>query len=75
VRGLGWDGRGRPVGERGLRTAFTAGASRLDAVGWSLAALPADERPGLADVTAHLVIDSCSGRPALEVVDVAPGAP
>ena len=75
VRGLAWDGRGRPVGERGLRTSFTAGGSRLDAVGWSLASLPADERPGFADVTAHFVIDSYTRRPALEVVDVAPGAP
>jgi single-stranded-DNA-specific exonuclease len=72
VRGLTWDGRGRPVGERGLRTFFSAGASRLDAVGWSLAALPPGERPGVADVAAHLEIDAFTGRPTLEVVDVAP---
>jgi single-stranded-DNA-specific exonuclease len=72
LRGLAWDGRGRAVGERGLRTSFSGGGVRLDAVGWSLASLPAAERPGLADVTAHLAIDSLTGRPALEVVDVAP---
>ncbi len=74
VRGLRWDGLGKPVGERGLRTSFTAGAARLDAVGWSLASLPAGERPGLADVAAHLAIDTYTGRPTLEVVDVAPAA-
>jgi single-stranded-DNA-specific exonuclease len=75
VRGLGWDGRGKPVGERGLRTSFTAGGARLDAVGWSLASLPAGERPGVADVAAHLAIDAYTGRPTLEVVDVAPAEP
>ena len=40
-RGLEWDGRGRAVGDRGLRVSFASNGRRLDAVGWTLADIPA----------------------------------
>ena len=75
LRGLSWDGRGRPVGERGLRTTFTSGPSRVDAIGWTLAEMEAGDRPPVVDVHAHLGIDGWTGRPTLDVVDVSAAAP
>jgi single-stranded-DNA-specific exonuclease len=75
LRGFGWDGRGRPVGERGLRTSFEAGGRRVDAVGWTLQDLPTPVRSaGRFDVAANLSVDSFTGRPTLTVVDLAPAA-
>ena len=72
LRGLRWDGRGRRIGPRGLRTAFEGGACRLDAVGWRLGDLPEGSRPDRADVAAHVAIDSYTRRPTLEVVQLGP---
>jgi len=74
-RGLEWDGRGRAVGERGLRVALASNGRRLDAVGWTLADIPPASRAGRVDVAANLVIDSYTGRPSLIVVDLVPAAP
>jgi len=74
LRGLSWDGRGRPVGEAGLRVSFASGGRRLDAVGWDLAGIAASAREGRWDVAANLAIDSLTGRPGLTVVDLAPEA-
>jgi single-stranded-DNA-specific exonuclease len=74
LRGMEWDGRGKPVGERGFRTSFTSGGVRLDAVGWNLAELPAKGRRGRFDVAANLAVDSYTGRPTLTVVDLSPAA-
>ncbi|HTS01364.1 MAG TPA: single-stranded-DNA-specific exonuclease RecJ, partial [Thermoanaerobaculia bacterium] len=74
LRGLSWDGRGRPVGEAGLRVSFASGGRRLDAVGWDLAGIAASAREGRWDVAANLAIDSFTGRPGLTVVDLAPEA-
>jgi single-stranded-DNA-specific exonuclease len=71
-RGLRWDGRGRRIGPRGLRTAFEDGVCRLDAVGWRLGDLPEGSRPDRTDVAAHVTIDSYTGRPTLEVVQLGP---
>ncbi len=73
-RGLEWDGRGRAVGERGLRVFFTSNGRRLEAVGWTLADIPPDARAGRVDVAANVAIDSYTGRPSLTVVDLAPAA-
>ncbi|HQR45242.1 MAG TPA: single-stranded-DNA-specific exonuclease RecJ, partial [Thermoanaerobaculia bacterium] len=75
LRGLSWDGRGRRIGPRGLRTAFNCGDARLDAVGWTLADLPEASRPGRADLAAHVVLDAYTARPTLEVVALEPAAP
>jgi single-stranded-DNA-specific exonuclease len=74
LRGLTWDGRGRPVGEAGLRVSFASAGRRLDAVGWNLAEIPAAARAGRWDVAANLSIDSFTGLPGLTVVDLAPEA-
>ena len=74
LRGLTWDGRGRPVGEAGLRVSFASSGRRLDAVGWNLADIPADSRAGRWDVAANLAVDSFTGRPGLTVVDLSPEA-
>ncbi|HEX5856418.1 MAG TPA: single-stranded-DNA-specific exonuclease RecJ [Thermoanaerobaculia bacterium] len=74
-RGLEWDGRGRAVGERGLRVSFVANGRRLDAVGWSLQDIPPAARAGLVDVAANVAIDAYTGRASLTVVDVSPAAP
>ncbi len=74
LRGLTWDGRGRPVGDAGLRVSFASAGRRLEAVGWTLAEIPADVRAGRWDVAANLAIDSFTGRPGLTVVDLAPEA-
>jgi single-stranded-DNA-specific exonuclease len=74
-RGLEWDGRGRAVGERGLRVALASNGRRLEAVGWTLADIPPAARAGRVDVAANLAIDSYTGRPSLTVVDLAPAAP
>lgn len=75
LRDLRWDGRGRPVGPRGLRVTFAFGANgtsrRLDAVGWDLAGLPSELREGVFDVTANLAVDSYTGRPTLTVLHLA----
>jgi single-stranded-DNA-specific exonuclease len=71
-RGLEWDGRGRAVGERGLRVALSSNGRRLEAVGWTLADIPPATRAGRVDVAANLAIDSYTGRPSLTVVDLAP---
>ncbi|MEO6324004.1 MAG: single-stranded-DNA-specific exonuclease RecJ [Thermoanaerobaculia bacterium] len=72
LRGLAWDGRGKQVGERGLRVTFTDRDRKLDAIGWSLGLLPAATRKGRYDVAANLAMDSYTGRPGLTVVDLAP---
>ncbi len=74
LRGLTWDGRGRPVGEAGLRVSFASSGRRLDAVGWNLAEIPAPSRAGRWDVAANLAVDSFTGRPGLTVVDLSPEA-
>jgi single-stranded-DNA-specific exonuclease len=75
LRGLEWDGRGKPVGERGLRTSFASGGRHLDAVGWTLQALsPSTRSAGRFDVAANLSIDSFTGRPSLTIVDLVPAA-
>jgi single-stranded-DNA-specific exonuclease len=74
LRGLEWDGRGRPVGDAGLRVAFASAGRRLDAVGWNLAEIPAGGRAGRWDVAANLAIDSFTGQAGLTVVDLAPEA-
>lgn len=71
-RSLGWDGRGRPVGERGLRLALEGDGVRLDAVGWSLATVPGPGRRGRWDVLANVAHDAFLGRPGLTVLDVLP---
>jgi single-stranded-DNA-specific exonuclease len=70
LRGLSWDGRGRGVGERGLRLAFERDGARLDGVGWSLGAIPGAERRGTWDVLANVGHDAFLGRPALTVLDL-----
>jgi single-stranded-DNA-specific exonuclease len=74
LRGLTWDGRGKPVGETGLRVSFASSGRRLDAVGWNLAEIPAPSRAGRWDVAANLAVDSFTGRPGLTVVDLSPEA-
>ncbi len=74
LRGMTWDGRGRPVGEAGLRVAFGSAGQRFDAVGWNLAGIPASGRAGRWDVAANLAVDSFTGRPGLTVVDLSPEA-
>ena len=66
---LRWDGRGRPVGERGLRTTFESDGLRLDAVGWSLGTIPGPDRRGIWDILANVSHDSFLGRPGLTVLD------
>jgi single-stranded-DNA-specific exonuclease len=68
VAGLAWDGRGRPVGEKGLRFAFESGWGRIEAVGWSLAEIPRLERAGTFDVVANLAHDAFTGGPSLTVL-------
>ncbi|MBK9064085.1 MAG: single-stranded-DNA-specific exonuclease RecJ [Acidobacteria bacterium] len=74
LRGLTWDGRGKPVGDAGLRVSFASSGRRLDAVGWNLAEIPAPSRAGRWDVAANLAVDSFTGRPGLTVVDLSPEA-
>ncbi len=74
LRDLRWDGSGRRIGPRGLRTVFASGPLRLEAVGWRLGDLPEGSRPVRADVGAHVVRDSYTGRPTLEVVHLGPAA-
>jgi single-stranded-DNA-specific exonuclease len=69
LRNLSWDGRGRPVGERGLRLTYERDGSRLEAVGWSLATIPGPERRGTWDILANLAHDVFLDRPGLTVVD------
>jgi single-stranded DNA-specific DHH superfamily exonuclease len=68
LRGLSWDGRGRPVGESGIRFAFGSGELRIEAVGWSLGSLPRAERSGTFDVIAHLADDRFTGGASLTVL-------
>ncbi|HEX2799697.1 MAG TPA: DHHA1 domain-containing protein, partial [Thermoanaerobaculia bacterium] len=74
-RGLEWDGRGRAVGERGLRLSLSSNGRRVEAVGWTLADIPPAARAGRVDVAGNLAIDSYTGRPALTVIDLVPAAP
>lgn len=69
LRGLAWDGRGKPVGEQGVRLAFDAAGRRLEAVGWSLGRVPPAERRGRWDVLANVAHDAFLGAPGLTVVD------
>jgi single-stranded-DNA-specific exonuclease len=69
LRSLSWDGRGRTVGDRGLRLAYERDGSRLEAVGWSLGSIPGPERRGTWDVLANLAHDAFLGRPGLTVLD------
>jgi single-stranded-DNA-specific exonuclease len=73
LRGLGWDGRGRKVGPRGLRTSFSAAGVRLEAIGWSLGEIPDGERPSRVDVAAHVVRDAYTKEASLEVVGLGAG--
>lgn len=66
---LRWDGRGRPVGERGLRMTFERDGLRLEAVGWSLGTIPGPERRGIWDILANVSHDAFLGRPGLTVLD------
>ncbi len=75
LRGLGWDGRGRKVGPRGLRTSFSAAGVRLGAIGWSLGEIPEGERPSRVDVAAHVVRDAYTKEAGLEVVGLGAGQP
>jgi single-stranded-DNA-specific exonuclease len=70
LRSLSWDGRGRAVGESGVRFAFGTNGSRLDAVSWSLGSMPRADRAGSWDVSAHLAHDAFTGGPSLTVVDM-----
>jgi single-stranded-DNA-specific exonuclease len=74
LRGLTWDGRGRPVGEAGLRVSFSSSGRRLEAVGWNLAEIEVSARAGRWDVAANLAMDAFTGRPGLTVVDMTPEA-
>lgn len=69
LRSLSWDGRGRPVGERGLRLTYERDGVRLEAVGWSLGTVPGPERRGTWDVLANVAHDAFLGRPGLTVLD------
>jgi single-stranded-DNA-specific exonuclease len=75
LRSLRWDGRGRRIGPRGLRTAFTGGDARLEAVGWTLGDIPETSRPPCVDVAAHVTLDAYTGRPALEIIELGPAMP
>ncbi|MBK8598674.1 MAG: DHH family phosphoesterase [Holophagales bacterium] len=61
---LSWDGRGRPVGERGLRVSFQGDGVRLDAVGWSLGTIrgPAGGENGMSSPTSHTMPSSAGLR-------------
>jgi single-stranded-DNA-specific exonuclease len=72
LRSLSWNGRGRPVGERGLRLAFEGEGVRLDAVGWTLGSISTGSRAGTWDVLANVAHDSFLDRPALTVLDAVP---
>lgn len=72
LRGLSWNGRGRPVGENGLRLVLEGEGVRLDAVGWSLGRIPPARRAGTWDVLANVALDAFLGRPALTVLDATP---
>ncbi len=73
-RALRWDGSGRRIGPRGLRTFFTDGDRRLEAIGWTLGELPETGRPPRADVAAHVTLDAMTGRPTLDVVEIGTAA-
>lgn len=75
LRSLRWDGRGRRIGPRGLRTAFTDGDARLEAVGWTLGDIPETSRPPCVDVAAQVTLDAYTGRPALEIIELGPATP
>ncbi len=66
---LEWDGRGRPVGERGLRVSFESDGIRLEAVGWSLGSIPGPARRGRWSILANVVHDAFLGRPGLTILD------
>lgn len=66
---LAWDGRGRPVGDRGLRVSFERDGLRLEAVGWSLGMIPGPQRRGKWDILANVAHDAFLGRPGLTVLD------
>ncbi len=68
LRSLTWDGRGRPVGENGVRFAFGSGEGRIEAVGWSLGSRPRAERAGTFDVVANLADDPFTGGASLTVL-------
>jgi len=72
LRSLSWNGRGRPVGEHGLRLVLEGEGVRLDAVGWSLGRIPPAGRAGTWDVLANIALDAFLGRPALTVLDATP---
>ncbi len=65
---LTWDGRGRPVGENGVRLAFGSGELRIEAVGWNLGSLSKAERSGTFDVMANLADDRFTGGASLTVI-------
>lgn len=72
LRSLDWDGRGRPVGEQGIRLALERGGVRLDAVGWTLGRIPSTGRRGTWDVLANVGHDPYLGRAGLTVLDLTP---
>ena len=69
LRALSWDGRGRPVGEHGLRLGYVRDGVRLEAVGWSLGKVPGPDRRGTWDVLANVAHDAYLDRPSLTVLD------
>jgi len=72
LRSLSWNGRGRPVGDQGLRLVLEDEGVRLDAVGWTLGRIPAAGRAGKWDILANVAHDAFLGRPALTVLDAVP---
>jgi hypothetical protein len=56
-RNLGWDGRGKAVGESGLRVVFRDGSVPLPGVGWNLAEPRPGDRPPRVDV-ANVALDT-----------------
>jgi single-stranded-DNA-specific exonuclease len=72
LRGLAWDGRGKTVGEKGLRLSLERDGARLEAVGWSLGTIPGRSRCGRWDVLANVAHDAFLGRPGLTVLDAVP---
>ncbi len=73
-RNLGWDGRGKAVGESGLRVVFRDGSVPLPGVGWNLAELSPGDRPPRVDVTANVALDTFTGAPSLTVLAISAAA-
>jgi single-stranded-DNA-specific exonuclease len=70
LRQLAWNGKGKAVGDHGVRFSFGSNGNRIEAVGWTLGRLSRDERVGTFDVAAHLSWDRFIGGPSLTVLDM-----